>query len=70
MMNTTILPDRFQSEVEFSKEDLQAAVDAGLLKVIENHQQHIAVAPCWINDTGSGVMEEINTKVVGRWDTK
>ncbi|ODM89843.1 DNA-directed RNA polymerase I subunit RPA43 [Orchesella cincta] len=70
MMNTTILPDRFISEVQFSKEELQAVVDSGLVEVIDNHQQHIAVQPCWIHDLGSGVMEEINANVLGKWDKK
>ncbi|CAL8148372.1 unnamed protein product [Orchesella dallaii] len=70
MMNPTILPDRFSSGVEFSKKDLQAFVDTGIIKLIDNHQQHIAVQPCWINDTGSGVMEEINNNVLGRWNNK
>lgn len=72
MMNTSILPSGsvVGNEINFSKEDLQAFVDSGIIKKIDRHKEHFAVQPCWIHDPGKGVMEEINNSVLGRWNKR
>lgn len=69
-MNANIFPSALTYGPELAKETLQDLVSSGTCAKVDNHQEHYAIQPCWISDPASGVVEEINNNVLGKWNRR